>query len=133
MSGNSSDVEPKLDEVTAAPPEKSSSTKEAYSDSGRDAESLKGGEVLDPFGNEEGAEVKCRFQEIRNYTCNANIIFRQDHDMVAGCAGYDRRKYLPRNSLSPSCSREGRVDWWFDRYHWTWNIFYIIWICLVAV
>jgi len=63
----SSNGDSNTEEVTVSPPKtESKPTKEIatdYAREGRDAESfgdVKEAEVLDPFGHEDGAEVKCK-------------------------------------------------------------------------
>lgn len=70
----------------------------------RDFASLKDTEVLDAFGNEDGAEVKCRLSTtpIHHNSSLSDFDFRQDYDLVAGRTCNDCGKYISRNSLSTS-------------------------------
>lgn len=67
----SSSVEPKIETVAINPPKKSLKSPDDmpidYGNTTRDEESLpdvKEAQCLDPYGNEEGAKVKCRFPEL---------------------------------------------------------------------
>jgi hypothetical protein len=93
---------------------------------------MKEAEVLDAYGNEEGAEIQCTCGSPTSFDFQLIFLNRQDYDLVAECAGHDRRKHFVGNPL-PSCRpRQGRPGWWFGFYHHARLVHDLLWIRFVA-